>query len=55
MLIDRGGRELPVEAQYVGARLACVREQQIVLTRDEAGRFVLALEPAGPGDATAYA
>ena len=55
VLIDRGGRELPVEAQYVGACLACVREQQIVLTRDEAGRFVLALEPAGPGDATAYA
>jgi pyrimidine operon attenuation protein/uracil phosphoribosyltransferase len=54
VLVDRGGRELPVEAQYVGTRLACARDRQIVLTRDESGRFALSLE-ADAEDGTAYA
>ena len=55
VLVDRGGRELPIEAQYVGARVACVRDAQIVLTRDEQGRFGLAVEPASEEGGTAYA
>ena len=37
VLIDRGGRELPIEATYVGARLAVARDLSIVLSR-AAGR-----------------
>ena len=34
VLIDRGGRELPIEATYVGARVAVARDLSIVLDRD---------------------
>lgn len=47
VLVDRGGRELPVEATYAGARLAVDRGLNIVLTRDAAGRFALGTEPFG--------
>ena len=42
-LVDRGGRELPVAAQYVGATLALPLHQSLNLTRDDAGvlSFVL--------------
>ena len=33
VLIDRGGRELPIEPTYVGARVACARSLSIVLSR----------------------
>jgi pyrimidine operon attenuation protein/uracil phosphoribosyltransferase len=55
VLIDRGGRELPVEAQYVGARIACLRDAQIVLARDGQGRFALELEAAKDDGGSAYA
>lgn len=45
VLIDRGGRELPIEADYVGARLAVARDLSIVLSRD-GERLSLAVEPA---------
>jgi len=51
VLIDRGGRELPIEATYVGARLAVARDLSVVLSRDEGGRLRLAAEPAGRTDA----
>ena len=38
VLIDRGGRELPIEATYVGARLAVARDLSIVLQRHLDGR-----------------
>ena len=44
VLIDRGGRELPIEPDYVGARLAVARDLSIVLSRD-AGRLSLGVEP----------
>jgi len=44
VLIDRGGRELPIEADYVGARLAVARDLSIVLSRDN-GRLSLTVEP----------
>ena len=34
VLVDRGGRELPVEATYCGARLAVARGLSLVLARD---------------------
>jgi pyrimidine operon attenuation protein/uracil phosphoribosyltransferase len=45
VLVDRGGRELPIEATYAGARVSVARELSIVLNR-VAGRFELSLEPA---------
>ncbi|MEO8847812.1 MAG: bifunctional pyr operon transcriptional regulator/uracil phosphoribosyltransferase PyrR [Casimicrobiaceae bacterium] len=45
VLIDRGGRELPVEATYVGARLSVARNLDIVLSRDADGHLALAAEP----------
>ena len=45
VLVDRGGRELPIEATYVGARLAVARNLDIVLSRDDAGRLTLGAEP----------
>ena len=47
VLIDRGGRELPIEATYAGARLAVAREMSIVLLREGDGRLVLTTEAAG--------
>jgi pyrimidine operon attenuation protein / uracil phosphoribosyltransferase len=47
VLIDRGGRELPIEAAYVGARLAVARDASVVLQRHDDGRLSLSLEAAG--------
>ena len=46
VLVDRGGRELPIEPTYTGARLAVARNLSIVLSRDDAGKLVLGVEPA---------
>jgi pyrimidine operon attenuation protein/uracil phosphoribosyltransferase len=45
VLIDRGGRELPIEPDYVGARVAVARDLSIVLSQQD-GRFALAVEAA---------
>jgi pyrimidine operon attenuation protein/uracil phosphoribosyltransferase len=34
VLVDRGGRELPIEATYYGARLAVARDLSIVLAKE---------------------
>ena len=47
VLIDRGGRELPVEATYVGARLAVARSLSIVLSRGADGLLALGTEASG--------
>lgn len=47
VLIDRGGRELPIEATYVGARLAVARDLTIVLQRHLEGGLQLSAEPIG--------
>jgi pyrimidine operon attenuation protein/uracil phosphoribosyltransferase len=46
VLVDRGGRELPIEAAYVGARVAVARDLSVVLSRAEGGTLSLAVEPA---------
>ena len=46
VLIDRGGRELPIEATYVGARLGVARDASIVLQRRDDGGLALSLEAA---------
>src|SRR5215813_12056144 len=45
-LVDRGGRQLPICPQYVGAQLQVSPEQTIVLHRDGGGMLSLALERA---------
>jgi pyrimidine operon attenuation protein/uracil phosphoribosyltransferase len=47
VLVDRGGRELPIEATYAGARLAVARNLSIVLSRNEEGRLLLGTEASG--------
>jgi len=46
VLIDRGGRELPIQATYVGARLAVARDLSIVLQRHLDGSLELSVEHA---------
>jgi pyrimidine operon attenuation protein / uracil phosphoribosyltransferase len=45
VLVDRGGRELPIEATYAGARLAVARELDVVLSRAADGHLALGVEP----------
>jgi pyrimidine operon attenuation protein/uracil phosphoribosyltransferase len=39
VLVDRGGRELPISAAVSAARVTLPRGQKLALARDEAGRF----------------
>lgn len=39
VLVDRGGREMPVEAQIVGAHFELEPHQSLELRRDDAGKF----------------
>ena len=44
VLVDRGGRQLPVEADFAAARVALPETQSLALARDEAGRFSFEVE-----------
>jgi len=46
VLVDRGGRELPIEATYAGVRLAVARDLSVVLSRAADGTLTLATEAA---------
>ena len=39
LLVDRGGRELPIEAAFTAARIALAPDDRLRLARDDAGRF----------------
>jgi pyrimidine operon attenuation protein/uracil phosphoribosyltransferase len=43
-LLDRGGRELPVSADYVGERVTLDAGQSLALQRDAAGQLSLTIE-----------
>ena len=47
VLLDRGGRELPIAAQYVGAHRPLAPPEQFVLAQDTAGRLSLRIERVG--------
>ena len=47
-LIDRGGRQLPISAQFVGATIEVPPGRSIELTRDTAGRLVFVLGDEAP-------
>ncbi|RYX92537.1 MAG: bifunctional pyr operon transcriptional regulator/uracil phosphoribosyltransferase PyrR [Comamonadaceae bacterium] len=44
VLVDRGGRELPVQPEFAAARVALPSGQQLALARDEAGVFSFNVE-----------
>ncbi len=44
VLVDRGGRELPVEAQCAAACLSLPTSQRLSLAQDDQGRLTFALE-----------
>lgn len=44
VLLDRGGRQLPIHAKYVGEHLPLKPNEAFVLTRDDQGLFRLDLE-----------
>jgi pyrimidine operon attenuation protein/uracil phosphoribosyltransferase len=39
VLVDRGGRELPIEAAFAAARIALASDDRLRLARGDAGRF----------------
>ena len=46
-LVDRGGRQLPIAAQFVGAEVVVADEEQIELRKDEKERLSLVLHRQG--------
>ena len=46
VLVDRGGRELPVQADYAAARVTLPADQSLALARAADGRFSFQLERA---------
>ena len=46
VLVDRGGRELPIEPTYTGARLVVASDLSIVLSRAPDGLLALTVESA---------
>jgi pyrimidine operon attenuation protein / uracil phosphoribosyltransferase len=44
VLVDRGGRELPIQASFAAARVALPGAQRLTLARDTDGRFAFSLE-----------
>ncbi|WP_119352756.1 bifunctional pyr operon transcriptional regulator/uracil phosphoribosyltransferase PyrR [Azohydromonas sediminis] len=44
VLVDRGGRELPIEAGYAAAKVVLPASQKLSLARDPAGLFTFAVE-----------
>lgn len=44
VLVDRGGRELPVQADFAAARLALQASQSLALARSDAGAFSFHVE-----------
>ena len=44
VLVDRGGRELPIQADFAAARVALPDTQQLALARDAQGRFSFKVE-----------
>ena len=46
VLVDRGGRQLPIEASFAAARVALPAGQQLALVRSDAGQFSFKVQSA---------
>ena len=44
VLVDRGGRQLPIAAEFAAARVTVPAGQSLALARDDAGRFSFRVE-----------
>lgn len=44
-LVDRGGRQLPIEPQFIGAQVAVPDDQLVALQREDTGSLQLSLRP----------
>lgn len=44
VLVDRGGRELPIQPDFAAARVSLPRARSLALARDDAGRFSFKVE-----------
>ncbi|MGS0758936.1 bifunctional pyr operon transcriptional regulator/uracil phosphoribosyltransferase PyrR, partial [Roseateles sp. GG27B] len=44
VLVDRGGRELPIEPAYSAARISLDKGQSLRLAKDDMGRFSFDLD-----------
>ena len=44
VLVDRGGRELPIAPAFAAAKLALPASRRLSLAREQAGRFTFAIE-----------
>ena len=44
VLVDRGGRELPIQPDFAAARVSLPGTQSLALARDDAGRFSFKVE-----------
>ena len=44
VLVDRGGRELPIQASFAAAKVVLPARQRLTLARGNAGRFSFSLE-----------
>jgi pyrimidine operon attenuation protein/uracil phosphoribosyltransferase len=47
-LVDRGGRQLPIAAQFIGAEVSVPDADQIELKRNDKGRLSLVLNRPDP-------
>ena len=47
VLVDRGGRQLPIEASFAAARITLPAEQQLALARSEDGALSFQVQSAG--------
>ena len=47
VLVDRGGRELPIQPAFAAAKLALPAADRLSLARDESGRFAFSLKTGG--------
>lgn len=46
VLVDRGGRELPIQADFAAARVALPADRSLALARDESGVFHFRIQEA---------
>ena len=51
VLVDRGGRELPFQADHASIRMDIAMDQSLELLRDEAGQFTFSMHAAPGGRA----
>lgn len=48
VLVDRGGRELPIQADFAAARVALPASQSLALARSDDGRFSFQVQGVAP-------